>query len=93
MAAAIALAGAASPAGAQASQLANQELLRQQERERALREQLERGPDVRLPRQPGPAAAPVDATQDLPCFPVTQVAVAALLRAGRILELLSPTGC
>lgn len=73
MAAAITLAGAAGPAGARDPQFANQELLRQQERERALRERLERGPDVRLPRQPGLAAAPVDATQDFPCFPVTQV--------------------
>lgn len=66
--------GALGPARAQdAAQVAHQELLRQQERERALREQLERSPDVRLPRTTGAATAPVDADQDLPCFPITGV--------------------
>jgi hemolysin activation/secretion protein len=68
------LAGASGPARAQdAAGAADRELLRQQERERALREQLERSPDVRLPRPTGAATTPVEASQDLPCFPIARV--------------------
>lgn len=70
-----ALAAIPSPSLAQTpTPLADQELLRQRERERALREQLERHPDVRLPRPSDSAQAGIDAGQDLPCFPITRVA-------------------
>ena len=63
------------PVWAQAPDPAAQELLRQQERERALREQQERKSDVRLE---APAAAsvlrlPVD---EQPCFPIERIALA-----------------
>ncbi|WP_038232133.1 ShlB/FhaC/HecB family hemolysin secretion/activation protein [Xylella fastidiosa] len=50
----------------------DQELLRQQERERALREQLERGTDTRLQEVPGkiPSLLPHDET---PCFPIQKI--------------------
>src|SRR5262245_29231545 len=50
-----------------------QERLRQQERERALREQLERSPDVRLPRQGEAAEVPPDAGPDTPCFDIRHI--------------------
>jgi hemolysin activation/secretion protein len=54
------------------AEAANQEFLRQQERERVLRQRQEQGPDVRL--QPDVAAAakflPVD---ESPCFPIDRI--------------------
>ncbi|MCL2656989.1 MAG: ShlB/FhaC/HecB family hemolysin secretion/activation protein [Betaproteobacteria bacterium] len=52
-----------------------QELLRQQERERALREQMEQTPDVRLerPRATAPGALPANET---PCFHIERIALA-----------------
>jgi hemolysin activation/secretion protein len=52
---------------------ANQELLRQQERERVLRQQQERAPDVRLERTRAPTALgrlPVD---ESPCFNIERI--------------------
>ena len=53
---------------------AAQEILRQQERERALREQQEPSPDVRLQgeaaRLPAPSLLPVNET---PCFPIHEI--------------------
>ncbi|MDR6397356.1 hemolysin activation/secretion protein [Herbaspirillum seropedicae] len=60
-----------SSAWAQAD-LSTQQFQRQQERERELRRQQERGPDVRLPAQPGAAAEAVPA-QESPCFAVHRV--------------------
>jgi hemolysin activation/secretion protein len=59
----------ATPANAQVADAATQELLRQQERERALREQQETTPDVRLP---SPTLAPADRipANEAPCFPI-----------------------
>ncbi len=50
----------------------DQELLRQQERERALREQLEQRPDTRLQEAPAkpPSSLPRDET---PCFPIQHI--------------------
>jgi len=52
----------------------DQELLRQQERERALREQQEATPDVRLQAAPAEAVGrlPVD---ESPCFPIQRIAL------------------
>jgi len=50
----------------------NQELLRQQERERALREQQEQAPDVRLKRTPAPVSERLP-TSELPCFPIDSI--------------------
>lgn len=60
------------PCFAQAVDPAAQELLRQQARERALREQQETTPDVRLPRQ---AQAVVDRipVNETPCFPIQAI--------------------
>lgn len=60
------------PAFAQTQDSAAQELLRQQQRERGLREQLETSPDVRLrPSQaPPPAQLPAG---EIPCFPISQI--------------------
>jgi len=57
---------------AQSADTAAQELLRQQERERALREQLQTSPDVRLP---APAQARVDRlpTDETPCFRIQAI--------------------
>ncbi len=65
------LAGVMSSAWAQAD-LSTQQFQRQQERERELRRQQERAPDVRLPAQPGAAAEAVPA-QESPCFAVHRV--------------------
>ncbi len=60
------------PASAQQLPAPDQELLRQQERERALREQLETRPDARL--QDAPVAAPERLPQDeAPCFVINRI--------------------
>jgi len=51
--------------------LAAQELQRQQERERVLREQFERSPDIRL-QPPSPAAARLP-ENETPCFTIDQI--------------------
>jgi hemolysin activation/secretion protein len=66
---ALATMGSVTPCFAQAVDSATQALLRQQERERALREQQETTPDVRLPRQ-ADAAADRLPTNETPCFPI-----------------------
>lgn len=71
----IAVALAALPASAWAQVAAgDQELLRQQERERALREQQEAAPDARLQAAPQEAVGrlPVD---ESPCFPIQHIAL------------------
>src|SRR5574340_677463 len=63
------------PASAAEPTAAEEEQLRQIERERALREQLERTPDVRLQRPAVGLARqriPVDET---PCFPIRHIAL------------------
>lgn len=60
------------PTWAQIPDNAAQELLRQQERERALREQLEAPPDERLPR-PAPALPGRLPQHEQPCFPIAQI--------------------
>ncbi|KLD64405.1 membrane protein [Dyella japonica DSM 16301] len=60
------------PAFAQAVDPAAQELLRQQERERALREQQETTPDVRLPREAQASADRIPANE-APCFPIQAI--------------------
>ncbi|QNK00673.1 ShlB/FhaC/HecB family hemolysin secretion/activation protein [Dyella telluris] len=57
---------------AQTVDTANQELLRQQERERALREQQEATPDVRLPAQAQPAVGRIP-RDEAPCFPISSI--------------------
>ncbi|WP_114239650.1 ShlB/FhaC/HecB family hemolysin secretion/activation protein [Dyella sp. C9] len=69
---ALATAGSITPSFAQAVDPAAQELLRQQERERALREQQEAAPDVRLPRQ-GQVAVDRIPTHETPCFPIQAI--------------------
>lgn len=60
------------PVHAQQLPAPDQELLRQQERERALREQLETRPDARL--QDAPVAAPERLPQDeAPCFVINRI--------------------
>lgn len=59
-------------ASAQSNDTATQELLRQQERERALREQQETRPDVRLPGPAEQAAARLP-THEEPCFPIQAI--------------------
>lgn len=49
---------------------AARELQRQQERERAQRERLEKTPDVHLPRGQIPGRASSNEAADLPCFPI-----------------------
>jgi len=68
------LAAVASGAMAQPAAVAAQELQRQQERERALREQMEAAPDVRLqaPASPSPGRLPEGET---PCMPIREVAL------------------
>lgn len=61
-----------SPAFAQSVEPPAQELLRQQDRERALREQQETTPDVRLPRE-APAAADRIPANETPCFPIQTI--------------------
>ncbi len=65
------LCGAALPAAAQEPDLGSQEALRQQERERVLREREEARPDVRLGRQ-DEALVRLPATES-PCFPVDRI--------------------
>jgi hemolysin activation/secretion protein len=65
---------ASSPAAA-----ANQEFLRQQERERALRQQQEQAPDVRLQDQPAPPQLASDkliAGNEAPCFTIERIVLA-----------------
>ncbi len=70
LAAAVAL--ICTPVHAQQLPAPDQELLRQQERERALREQLETRPDARL--QDAPVAAPERLPQDeAPCFVINRI--------------------
>lgn len=57
------------PPGAQDAQ----EILRQRERERLLREQQERRPDVRLPSAPSEKSVRLP-QNETPCFPVRQIA-------------------
>jgi hemolysin activation/secretion protein len=57
---------------AQSTDSATQELLRQRERERALREQQETTPDVRL-EQPAPAAPDRIPANETPCFPIQHI--------------------
>jgi hemolysin activation/secretion protein len=52
-----------------------QELLRQQERERQLREQQERAPDVRLKRDDREQAERLPAAE-MPCFPIRKIVLA-----------------
>ncbi len=69
----LAAAGMVAPAAAQSlSDSAAQEMLRQQERERALREQQEARPDVRLqrPAEDGIERLP---TQEAPCFRIDRI--------------------
>lgn len=66
---------AAAPVLAQTPSAANleaQELLRQQERERVLRQQQEHTPDVRLPR-PAEAEAVRLPADESPCFPIGRI--------------------
>ncbi|MBB6064864.1 hemolysin activation/secretion protein, partial [Pseudoxanthomonas broegbernensis] len=63
--------GAALPAGAQDHGLADREALRQQERERALRQREERGADVRLKR--GVEAFERLPSRESPCFPIQRI--------------------
>ena len=60
------------PAFAQSADTATQALLRQQERERALREQQESTPDVRL-SQPVQVAQDRLPTNETPCFPIARL--------------------
>ncbi|WP_236585343.1 ShlB/FhaC/HecB family hemolysin secretion/activation protein [Dyella sp. EPa41] len=60
------------PSFAQAVDPATQELLRQQERERALREQRDTTPDVHLPRPAQAAPDHLPATET-PCFPIHRI--------------------
>ncbi|WP_418128013.1 ShlB/FhaC/HecB family hemolysin secretion/activation protein [Thermithiobacillus tepidarius DSM 3134] len=53
---------------------ANQEFLRQQERERALRQQQEQTPDVRLQRPPSADADRLP-SEESPCFPIERIAL------------------
>ncbi|PXV53623.1 Hemolysin activation/secretion protein [Dyella jiangningensis] len=59
-------------ASAQTFDTSAQELLRQQERERALREQQQNTPDVRLPT-PAEAPASVIPGNESPCFPIQRI--------------------
>jgi hemolysin activation/secretion protein len=70
--AAVAFCIPATPVVAQVADTATQEILRQQERERALREQQAARPDVRLP---APAAAAEDRlpANESPCFPIREL--------------------
>lgn len=52
-----------------------QELLRQQGRERALREQQAQIPDVRLPRAHTPATVEQFPAQESPCFPIHHISL------------------
>jgi hemolysin activation/secretion protein len=63
---------AASAVAATPEEAAVQEIQRQQERERALREQLERRPDVRLPAGEAPAAERLP-EHETPCFPIHEI--------------------
>jgi hemolysin activation/secretion protein len=62
----------AATAWAQSPDPAQQELIRQQERERALREQQEAGRDVRLERQAGDAPIRLPSAET-PCFPIERL--------------------
>jgi hemolysin activation/secretion protein len=61
------------PAMAQVTDPATQELLRQQARERALREQQESRPDVRLERPSATETAHLPATDESPCFRIDHI--------------------
>lgn len=63
--------GAAADARSQ-SDPATQQYQREQERERALRRQQERAPDVRLPVQPA-VSAPSVPLRETPCYPIRRV--------------------
>lgn len=82
----------------ESEQRAAQEAQRQQERERILREQRERAPEVSLPRPQAPVDED-DSRPDLPCFPIRQVvlkggltgdAAAQFAFLGPALEALQP---
>lgn len=66
------LLGPLATAGAQAPDPATQELLRQQERERALRERQETRPDVRLEQGPKAGFERLPA-EESPCFPIRRI--------------------
>lgn len=72
--------GHASAQQSGSSAVAGQEWQRQQQRERALRDQKERSPDVRLPAEASGADAPGDAAQRLPhdetpCFAIERIVI------------------
>jgi len=72
-------------ASAQSAIAASQEAQRrQQEVERLLREQLERTPDVHLPRPSQPEPAPPQDGPDTPCFPIHTIALRASTVDSRI---------
>lgn len=66
------LSGAVATAGAQTSDPAERELSRQRERERALREQQETRPDVRLDQRTDSVAERLPADES-PCFPIREL--------------------
>jgi hemolysin activation/secretion protein len=66
----LATAGFAAPVPVQADEL---EQLRQQERERVLREQLQRSPDVRLENAAADTAQHRLAANETPCFPIQRI--------------------
>ncbi|WP_249065685.1 ShlB/FhaC/HecB family hemolysin secretion/activation protein [Pseudoxanthomonas broegbernensis] len=84
--------GAALPAGAQDHGLADREALRQQERERALRQREERGADVRLKR--GVEAFERLPSRESPCFPIQRIVLEgeASERFGWALKAADPAG-
>lgn len=63
------------PPGASQRDDASQELIRQQERERLLRQQQERAPDVRLLDAPAAASANRLPTGESPCFAIDHLAL------------------
>lgn len=79
LAAMLSLAMSATGAGAQSpspADSANQEFLRQQERDRALRRQQEQAPDVRLPEKPAssqPDSAGLIPRNESPCFTIERI--------------------
>lgn len=74
MLAAVAFLAVANSAAAQVGTINALELQRQQERERALREQQETSPDVRLQPKPSVDAARLPEDES-PCFPIREIAV------------------
>ena len=77
----------------ESAQRAAQEAQRQQERERTLREQRVRVPEVSLPRPQSPADDD-DSRPDLPCFPIRRLALkgddAQFAELGPALQALQP---